>query len=151
VGRQRVPLRSARSEKSTLCTRLWEAIDAAPLDRRVVVNAPPDRAIVVVMPLDRGAVVVVPLDRETTVVTPPGSCRRRAVGTGIHYCRGSRSESHHCHAFKSGSRRRAFKFGIDRRSHDRRPLPPHALMEPPPPRAPRWVPDTRASWWGVKN
>jgi hypothetical protein len=42
--------------------------------------------------------------------------------------------------------------GSTRRSRDRRPPPlPRALVEPPSPCAPRWAPDTRASWWGVKT
>jgi hypothetical protein len=34
---------------------------------------------------------------------------------------------------------------------DRRPPPPHALVEPSLSRMPRWAPDARALWWGVKK
>jgi hypothetical protein len=99
-----------------------------------------------------GAIVVVPSDRENVVAAPLRSCRRCAIGSRSHCRRGSGSESQHCHTFGSDSRRRhAFRFRIDHRSRDRRSLPPHALVEPPLPRAPRWAPDTRASWWGVQN
>jgi hypothetical protein len=82
---------------------------------------------------------------------PLGSCRCRATGSGCHCRRASKSKSHHRHAFGSGSHYRlASGFGIGRRSHDRRPLPPRTLMEPPP-CAPRWAHVTRASWCGIKS
>jgi hypothetical protein len=77
------------SKEPTSCTRLWEAIDVAPLDQRAAVAVPSDRGTGITVPPDRGAVVVGASDRETTVVAPPGSCRRRAVGSGRHYRRGS--------------------------------------------------------------
>jgi hypothetical protein len=119
------------SKEPTSRASLWEAIDVAP----------PDRRVVVVPPLDRGTGVTVPPDRGA-VVAPPGSYRRRAVGSRSHYRRGSASESRHSHTFG---------FRIDHRSCDWRPMPPRTLVEPPPPRAPRWVLDTRASWLGVKT
>jgi hypothetical protein len=139
------------TEEPTSRASLWEVIDATPPYRRAAVAMPPDRGTAVVVPPDRGAVVVAPSDRETAVVGPSRSRRHCAVGSESHCRRGSGSDSHHCHAFGSGSRcRRAFEFGIDRRSRDRRSSLPRALVEPPPPRAPRWAPDTRASLWESK-
>jgi hypothetical protein len=134
--------RARASEELKSCTHLWEAIDVVPPDRRATIAAPPDRGTAIVMPPDQGAIVIVPSDRETTAIAPPGSCRRRAVG----------SESRSRHAFGSRSHsRHASGFGIERRSRNRRPAPPRALVEPLSLRAPRWAPNTRASWWCVKN
>lgn len=122
------------SEEPTSHTRLWEAIDTAPPDRRAAVAVPLDRGTAVAVPSDRGAIIVAHSDRETVVVAPQESCCRYRCGSGL--------ESHHRHAFVSGNRHcRAFGFGIDRRSRDQR-LPP---------RASRWPSDTHALWWDIKN
>lgn len=99
---------------------------------------------------DRGATVIASSDRGTTVVAPRGTTvvAPRAAGSGSHYRRAFGLESRRSRAFELGSRcHRTSRFGIGRRSHDRRPPPPHALVELPPSRAPRWA----HRGGGVKN
>ena len=121
-------------------SRLEEAIDVVP----------PDRGIAAPVQSDRGAIVVVHLDRGTTFVAPPRTNRRRAAGSGSHCRHASGSESRCRRAFGSAPRR-ASGFGTGCWSRDWRPPSPHALVELPPPHAPRWATVARASWWGIKN
>jgi hypothetical protein len=75
------------------------------------------------------------------------SRRRCALGSRNRYHRVAKELSR-CASGSGSHCRRASGSGIGCRSHERRPPPPHALMEPLPPRVPGWAPIAHASWWG---
>ena len=109
--------------KKSSSSRRRGAAAAVPSDEGATVAVAPDRRATAV-PSDEGATVAVAPDRRATTIMSSDQEVATAATSNL---------------------------GSTHWLRDRRPPPPHALVEPSLSRMPRWAPDARASWWGVKN